>query len=57
MCVSVYMYVHVSVDTLGGQERASDPWKLELYVVVSHITWVLGIELRSSARLGSALNY
>lgn len=32
------------------------PWRLELWMVVSQLLWVLGTELRSSVRAGSILN-
>lgn len=38
----------------GGENRMSD--FLELYMIVSHQVWVLGSELRASARVASALN-
>lgn len=38
----------------GGQKRKADPLELNLQAVVSHL-WVLGIQLRSSARASSAL--
>lgn len=34
----------------------SDPLKLELYMVMKHITWLLGTELESSERVPSAFN-
>lgn len=40
---------HVGSDAYGGQ-RALDLLELEIQVVVSHSTWVLGSELRSSGR-------
>ena len=33
------------------------PLELELHAVVSHLIWVLGIELRSSGRTVCALNH
>lgn len=39
-----------------GQKRVSDPLELELQEVVSHLIWMLGIELRSYGRAVSALN-
>lgn len=35
---------------LRGQKRACDPLELELQAIVSCLTWVLGTELRPSAR-------
>lgn len=49
---SVYGYVHVSADAYRIQKRAP----LELKVVVSYLTQVLRIELRSLVRTVSALN-
>lgn len=51
---SVYGYVHVSADAYRIQKRA--PLELELKVVVSYLTQVLRIELRSLVRTVSALN-
>ena len=42
ICVSEYDYVHQCYGH-GGQKRASDPLELELWVVVSHLVWVLGV--------------
>lgn len=36
--------------------RVSDPLDLDLQVVMRHPAWVLGMELRSSARAVYALN-
>lgn len=41
---------------LASQKRALDPLKLELQVVVSCPTSLLGTELMSSARAANALN-
>lgn len=41
---------------LRSPERILDSLELELQVEVSHQTWVLGIELRSSGRAIQALN-
>ena len=38
------------------QKRTSDPRELELQAVVSHSVWMLGTELRSSARAMCTLN-
>jgi len=53
LCAGLLM----SPDTRGGQKRALDPFGLNLLVIVSHLTWVLGIELGSFARVASALNH
>ena len=41
----------------AGQKRVLDPLELELQEVVSCLTWVLGAELRSSARVAHILNH
>ena len=41
----------MSIDDLKGQRRAQDPLELELHAVVSCLTWVLGTELGSSAKV------
>ena len=46
LCVG---YVHMSAGTCGDQKRASGHLELELQVVLSHLTWVLGNELWCSA--------
>lgn len=43
--VSVWVCTGVSAGTLRGQKRALDPLELELQVVRSHPTWVLGTKL------------
>ena len=49
MCVCVYVCLCVQEWTFTWKpERASDPLKLELQAVVSHLTWVMGTELRVS---------
>jgi hypothetical protein len=45
---------------LGNARRVSDPLELELQMVMSHLTWLLGTELTSSRRtskLSSLLSY
>ena len=50
--------VRVSERACGSQNRrASDLLELELQMVVSYLMWVLGSELRFSARVAGALNY
>lgn len=49
MYVSLWGCVLVNVGVRGGQKRLSDPLELELLVAVNCLTWVLGLELRSSA--------
>ena len=46
MCVGMCM----NVGTQGVQKRALDSLELELQEVVSYLTWVLVMELRSSVR-------
>lgn len=45
----------VYVGALRSQKAALDPLKLEFQAAVSSLTWVLGMELRSSASAASAL--
>lgn len=42
--------------TLGGQERVLDHLELELEMTVSHLMWVVGANLRFSARAVCGLN-
>jgi hypothetical protein len=53
VCVSLYVYKHVCAGTHGGQKETLDPLQLQLQVTGSHLIKVLGIELRSSARVAS----
>jgi hypothetical protein len=46
MCV-LCEYVHMSTGTCQEQ-RHQTPLQLDLQVVMSHLMWVLGTELRSS---------
>lgn len=48
---------HVSSDAYGGQQRALDLLGLEIQVAVSHSTWVLGGELKSSGRATDTFNH
>ena len=50
------LYMQVSRGMQRGQKRALDPRELKLQSEIS-VTWVLGIEPRSSGRPVSALNY
>lgn len=43
MCKFVFLFIHRSGH--GGQKRALDSLELELKVVVSGLTWVLGTKL------------
>lgn len=47
---------HVRAHAHQGEKRTTDPLELELKAVVSHLTWVLGTELRSPGRIIHALN-
>lgn len=47
-------YFHMNKGTLGSPKL--DPQELQLQIVVSHLTWILGTELRSSERAASVLN-
>lgn len=53
MCVCLHVYVYVFADGSRGQ-RVSDPLEMEFQEVMSLLVWVLGTELRSSARAVSA---
>lgn len=55
-CVSVYRYVHMSAGACKGQKKASNFLQLELWVVVSCLTWVMGTGLGSSVRAVCTLN-
>lgn len=49
-CVSIYVFVHDSVvPTAARRQHPSDALEVELKVIVSHLMWVLGTELGSSA--------
>lgn len=54
---SVYVCIHVDVDTHGSQSRASDALELELQVVLSPTMGFLGIKVLSSTKAASALNH
>lgn len=54
MCVCVY--VHACAGAWGGQKRAPDSLKLEVQVVVSCLTSVLGTNFTFSAREVYTLN-
>jgi hypothetical protein len=49
MCVSVCAH--------KGQEKVPDPLELELHEAVRQLTWVLEIELGSSAKTKRALKH
>lgn len=53
ICILVY----VLYNGHRGQKRASDLWELETQMPVSYLTWVPGIELRSSTREVCALTH
>lgn len=48
-------YVNLN-STLQSPERSLDPLEMELQVLVSHPTWVLGRQLGSSGKEASLLN-
>lgn len=54
MCVRAY--AHESAGAHGVQKRTLNPLELDLQVVVSHQTCVLGTKLRSFARAECTLN-
>lgn len=43
-------------DAQRGAKRGLDPLDLELQVIVNHSTWILGTDLKSSARAANILN-
>jgi hypothetical protein len=55
VCACVCARVCVHADASEGQKTLSDPQELELQVVVSHPTWVLGTKLRFSSRTAFGL--
>ena len=56
MCACVYEHVNAAVHR-SQRPEASDPLELKLQLAVSCQMWVLGTELRPSARAASALNH
>ena len=48
MYMTVYVFIYVGA--LGGQERVSDPLKLDFQAEVGPLVRVLGLEPRSSGR-------
>ena len=56
MCVCVCMYVQIHVGTHGGQKRVSGPPGFDLLAGVSHLIWVLGVELGFSIRATCVLS-
>lgn len=46
----------MSVAALRGQKRVSHLLERESHVVVSTLTWVLGIEIQSSTRAANTLD-
>lgn len=53
LCVGLHMWVLVAH---GGQKETADSLELELLVIVSNLTRVLGVEPESSAGTPSSLN-
>lgn len=57
MCMYLFLCVYGHLSATLSQKRTFDfPLELELPVVVSHLTWTLGTELKSSGKAASALN-
>lgn len=54
VCVSVNV-CHLCASAQADLIRASNPPKLEEHVAMSHLTWLLGTEFRSSGPAGSTL--
>lgn len=52
MCLCEYVHMRT-----GGQKKVLALLELEVHVAVSHLIWVLGIELRPPVRALSALKY
>lgn len=48
MCMCVSICVHMCAGAPGGQKEMSDPLKVELEEVSSHLMWELGAELEST---------
>lgn len=42
--------MHLCVQAHGGWKRVCDPLELKFQAVLSHPKWVLGVELRCSAK-------
>lgn len=50
MCMCVVGYAHVIEALPRGQKSAFNPLELELQALVSSLTWVLEIKLRSPVK-------
>lgn len=48
--------MHVNTVTRGDQKRVMEPVELELWATVSHLMWVLDIELRADTKAGNYPN-
>lgn len=46
MFMSLWGYVYMTVGAHGSHTQVFDPLEMELQVLFSHWTWVLGIKLR-----------
>jgi hypothetical protein len=55
MCLCGYVYL--STGALKSQKEVLSPLELELLAFVGHWMWVLGTELRSSAKAVIAFKY
>lgn len=56
MSVFVWVYPHISASAHGVLKKVSDALELELQEALCSPTWVLGIELGSSARAKHVFN-
>jgi hypothetical protein len=56
LCAVVCAFVDISAGAHESQKKTSDPMKLALQVVVSHLAWVMGTEPRPSGSTILALN-
>ena len=53
----IYLWICAYICACGDRKRVWYPLELELQAVVRQLTWVLGIELGSSARATSPLEH
>lgn len=56
VCLCGYINGHEHAGAPRGWKKASDPLGLELQVVLSYLTWMLGAELWTSERSASIRN-
>jgi hypothetical protein len=57
ICVCAYVYAHGHAGILGGHKRALGLLELELQVVASYPSWVMGTKLGSSVRARGTLKH